>query len=385
MVSLLYIHNMNQPKVVLNMIVKNEGAIIAETLKHVRPFIDAYAIMDTGSTDNTITEIERALDGLPGRVESMKWDGFANCRNAAIDLAAGLGDYLLFLDADDKFVISRDISQIKSQLTESLHPCSIMHGSISYERMVFRAMNSSSRYHCAVHEVLIHSREDSVGITIDGVHLVHNAIGISDRNNQNIHKCIRDAQVIEHEIATGAEPEFLPRYQFYLAQSYRDYGDYEKALIAYKKRSEMTLGWEQERYISAVECGKLYARGLGSIADQFLAYFTAIEIDPDRAEAHFHIAYLARSEKMWRLAIHHARTARTLACPSRALFIETAVYQWKATFEVSVSAFYTGAFEEGMGACQEIILHEAVPNSIKQLAQKNKKFYESKPAEVVHN
>ena len=368
---------MNQPKVVLNMIVKNEGTIISETLKHVRPFIDAYAIMDTGSTDNTISEIERALDGLPGRVASTEWDGFANCRNAAIDLAQDLGDYLLFLDADDKFVITGSIPHIKNQMTKSLHPCNILHGTISYERMVIRSLKSRSRYHYVIHEVLINTPEDSIGDRIDGFHIVHNAIGTSDRNNQsNRSKYTRDAQVIEHEIAKSVEPQDLPRYQFYLAQSYRDAEELENALGAYQKRLAMKSGWFQERYVSAIESGKLYARGLGSLGDQLFAYHQAIEIDSTRAEAHFQIAAIARQEHLWKLAYQHACIARSLQSPAYALFSHWEIYAWKATFEVSVAAFYVGAFEEGMSACEELLLHPDVPESIKKLTLDNKTFYE---------
>ncbi len=368
---------MNQPTVVLNMIVKNEGAIIAETLKHVRPFIDAYAIMDTGSTDNTISEIERALDGLPGRVASMEWNGFADCRNAAIDLAEGLGDYLLFLDADDKFVITGSVQQIKSRISKSLHPANILHGPISYDRVVIRSLKSNSRYHYVIHEVLIDTPEDSMGERIEGFHIIHNAIGTSDRNNQSDYdKYIRDAQVIEREIEKGAEPQDLPRYQFYLAQSYRDSQELEKALDAYKKRLEMRNGWFQERYVSAVEAGKLYARGLGSIGDQLFAYLQAIEIDATRAEAHFHIAVIARQEQLWKLAFHHARIARSLTSPLPSLFSNWEVYAWKATFEVSIVAFYAGAYDEGISACDELLLHPDVPESIKKLTVDNKRFYD---------
>ena len=43
----------------LNMIVKNEGHIIAETLKNICSYIDLdyWVICDTGSTDNTKQEI----------------------------------------------------------------------------------------------------------------------------------------------------------------------------------------------------------------------------------------------------------------------------------------------------------------------------------------
>ena len=49
---------MDVPKICLNMIVKNESAIIIRLLESVIPLIDSYCICDTGSTDNTITLIK---------------------------------------------------------------------------------------------------------------------------------------------------------------------------------------------------------------------------------------------------------------------------------------------------------------------------------------
>jgi hypothetical protein len=67
--------------------------------------------------------------------------------------------------------------------------------------------------------------------------------------------------------------------------------------------------------------------------------------------------------------------ARSLTCPPTALFSERAVYQWKATFEVSVSAFYTGAMDEVMIACEEILFHPDVPEEVRKLTRENKRFY----------
>ena len=50
---------MDVPKICLNMIVKNESAIIIRLLESVTPLIDSYCICDTGSTDNTIELIEQ--------------------------------------------------------------------------------------------------------------------------------------------------------------------------------------------------------------------------------------------------------------------------------------------------------------------------------------
>ena len=42
-----------QPLISLVMIVKNEAAILRETLERVRPIVDEWVIVDTGSTDGT--------------------------------------------------------------------------------------------------------------------------------------------------------------------------------------------------------------------------------------------------------------------------------------------------------------------------------------------
>lgn len=357
------------------MIVKNEGEIIAKTLSHVLPLIDAYAIMDTGSTDNTISEIEKTLSGIPGRIETMEWAGFAESRNAAIDLAAGLGDYLVFVDADDMVVMNDSVEEIKKRLTASVHPVLIKHGPISYDRLIFRSLQSSSRYHFVVHEVLIPTQGDTIGDEISGIHIVHNAIGLSARNKQDTHKCRLDAQLIENELSRGVDSMMQSRYQFYLAQSYRDCGEVEKAFNAYQTRAEMQTGWEQEKYISALECGKLAGKRLGSTADQIMWFHKAIEIDHLRAEAYFEIAVLARQLKMWRLAFDNAVKARQRQLPARALFARREVYEWQSTFEVSIAAFYVDEMETGRQACEELLLNPNVPDYFKKLTLDNQRHY----------
>src|SRR5690606_10291005 len=69
----------------------------------VRRWIDSWVIVDTGSTDGTQEIVYHALRGVPGALyERPHIDGGAN-RNAAMQLACGKGDYLLFLDPDCEF------------------------------------------------------------------------------------------------------------------------------------------------------------------------------------------------------------------------------------------------------------------------------------------
>src|SRR5215469_6253232 len=90
----------------LNMIVKNESAIIERCLQSVLPYISCWAITDTGSTDDTEAIVLRTLKWLPGKLTRLPFTNFAENRNAALDEAKGVGDfdYYLLLDADHQLV-----------------------------------------------------------------------------------------------------------------------------------------------------------------------------------------------------------------------------------------------------------------------------------------
>jgi len=53
-------------RICLNMIVKSESAVIERCLASVRNHIDAWVIVDTGSTDDTKDKIRKSLAGIPG-------------------------------------------------------------------------------------------------------------------------------------------------------------------------------------------------------------------------------------------------------------------------------------------------------------------------------
>jgi glycosyltransferase involved in cell wall biosynthesis len=54
--------------VCVNMIVKNEAPVIARGLVSVRPIIDYWVIVDTGSTDGTQNAIHTSMAGLHGEL-----------------------------------------------------------------------------------------------------------------------------------------------------------------------------------------------------------------------------------------------------------------------------------------------------------------------------
>lgn len=92
-----------RPRIVLSMIVRDESRVIRRCIQSVRPWIDGWAIVDTGSTDRTREIIRDAMRGVPGELREEPWTDFATARNQALDLAREIGgprSYAMLPDAD---------------------------------------------------------------------------------------------------------------------------------------------------------------------------------------------------------------------------------------------------------------------------------------------
>ena len=58
----------NRQILCLNMIVKNKVSVIARCLVSVRPIIDYWVIVDTGSTDGSQETVRTLMRDLPGEL-----------------------------------------------------------------------------------------------------------------------------------------------------------------------------------------------------------------------------------------------------------------------------------------------------------------------------
>ena len=93
------------------MMVKNEAHVISNALRSVKPFIDHWVIVDTGSTDNTKDIIANELAGIQGELLDIPFKNYGYNRTEVFKAAYDKADYMLVLDADDIFHMNKPLPQ----------------------------------------------------------------------------------------------------------------------------------------------------------------------------------------------------------------------------------------------------------------------------------
>ena len=116
----------------LNMIVKDETRVITRCLESVKPIIDYWVIVDTGSTDGTQDLIKEVMKDIPGELIERPWKNFEHNRNEALECAKNKGDYFLIMDADDR--LEFEPTFVLPKLDRDSYRLWIKFGGTSYQR-----------------------------------------------------------------------------------------------------------------------------------------------------------------------------------------------------------------------------------------------------------
>ena len=326
----------------LCMIVKDEAPVIRRCLESVRPLIDTWLIVDTGSTDGTQEIVRDALRGLAGELVERPWRDFAHNRSEALALARPLGDYSLIIDADDTMVVP-DAFRLP-ELDLDSYTVDIDFGAIRYSRPQLVKAVLGWRYEGVIHEYLACEAAKTSG-HLPLVMRIHQD-GARRRDPETYKK---DAAVLERAVAEETDPFRLSRYTFYLAQSYRDSGQSEKALALYLERADMGF-WEQEIYCSLLNAGRL-KQALSHEPDAILAtYARATGICPLRAEALHAASRFCRDLRRFAEGHDLARRAMDLSLPAGGLFVETWIYDYGVLDEATVNAYWAGRYRDSLDA-----------------------------------
>ena len=350
--------------VCLNMIVKDEAHIITRCLASVKPLIDYWVIVDTGSADGTQQVIKDFLKDVPGELRESPWVNFEHNRNEALEFARGKGDYILIMDADDYLETPPDYKL--PQLTADAYQIQIHFGGTTWARAQLIKSSLPWRWVGVVHEGLTCDAQHNLE-TLGEVKLLVTHDGARSKDPKKYHK---DAALLEE--ALKKDPSNT-RYAFYLAQSYRDAGEKEKALQWYEKRIAMG-GWEEEVYISMVQVA-LLQKALEMPLDTVLASLVrAHRYRPHRVEALYYLAEMYNQQSKYDLAYALIKTRQYLRQPATKdiLLIQDWMEEYGLLFQLSISAYWIERYQESLDACDKLLAMKDFP--WKERTQKNREF-----------
>ena len=358
-------------KIGLCMIVKNESKIIERCLDSVKPMVDYVCVADTGSTDSTIEVINSWLikNNMAGQVVSEPWKNFAHNRSFALAKLREQKDidYALMIDADEilKYEDGFNISEAKRNMKHDLYNINCKLGGSEYLRTTITKNNMPYYYRGVVHEFLdcresIKTREIFNGIC--NIPLQDSA------RNQNTQKFQNDAKLLEDALKTETNPFLISRYTFYLAQSYKDCGEQEKAIHWYNKRAKQG-SYKEEVYISLYCVAKLKeARGYPE-DDIVQSYMRAYEICPERIEALYCAMNYCRRNGRDNQAFIMASHARSMPVYKKGLFSQNWMWDYGIDDEYSIASYLTGHIKEGLEVTEKLL--KKIPEQQKSRILKN--------------
>jgi glycosyltransferase involved in cell wall biosynthesis len=354
--------------VCLNMIVKNEARVVERCLDSVRPFITTWVIVDTGSTDDTQAIVRGKLAELPGALHERPWKNFGHNRTEALRLAEGKAEYALIMDADEVLEVPPGFAW--PHLIADQYRLMHRHRSspeTTWELGTLVRLALPWRYEGVLHE----------GIVCDAPHRAESLRGPivwgyfdSARNVDPVAKYENDAKILEAALVD--EPKNA-RYVFYLAQSYRDCGKLKEAIAAYERRVAMG-GWGEEVYFAQCQVGTLGNR-LGWDWSRVLdAYLRAYELRRCRAESLCACASHYRLTQEWGLAELFARAAVAIPRPADLLFVDDAVYSWRALDELAIATYYVGKRDESRALNERLLSEGHLPATERPRIEQNLSF-----------
>lgn len=336
----------------LNMIVRNEAPVIRRCLASLRPLIDTWVIVDTGSTDGTQDIIRAELHDIPGTLHERPWHNFAHNRSEALELARGAADYSLIIDADDYL----ELAGLGSlTLTHDCYSLVIRDPPLSYPRKQLVNNRQQWFYRGVLHEYLECNEPHTSGHLDLAIRRNHDGARRRDPGTYG-----RDAALLLEALRTESDPFLVRRYTFYLAQSFRDAGRFDLAIARYLQRAGQG-GWEEEIFISLYQVARLKQRLGHASADVIAAFEAADAVTTTRAEALHGAARLCRIEARHAEGYAFAKRGLERPQPDGALFVEPWIYQYGLLDEYAVTASWVGQYAESHEACMKILASGHLP------------------------
>ena len=352
----------------LCMIVKNERHVITRCLHSVLPLLDAWAIVDTGSTDGTQERVRELLGHLPGELVERPWVSFAHNRTESLRYARDRADYTLIIDADEMLELPPDFKL--PTLTADAYDFEMLSAQLTYYKTQLVTNALEWRYQGVVHEYIY-----AASPTEPTRERAARCAGDKDSGWRAIK---RSADLSQGCLSAGRgaaartkqrAPHVLPRSEL---RRCAGAGAVDRPL---QEASRNGVAGPRK---SGLRCtrSRAWKETKGDDWPQTLtAYLAAFAYRPDRAEPLYRIGIYYQTQQQYPLAYLFLSQAMQIPYPvSDLLFVEKEVYDYLLPLEFSVACFYVGRHQEAIAASDALLATTTLtPDQVRQVTQ-NRQF-----------
>ena len=355
----------------LNMVVNNEKTTIKSCLDSVKPLINYWVIIDTGSTDGTQSLIQECLKDIPGELYEKAVKSPEDTFNEALQLSKEKADYILFVSGKGRF--ERDTS-FRLDLSKDVY-C-IWRDKASYSCLRRQLVKASLPWKWDKGSLDFLSCDTPCSSDVlEGIRYV-----LGEDEPCEVPQLQSYFSLLQKELES--DPDNCLNIML-LAEAYRGAGEKEKALEWYKRRINKTSNNQlledqnkQDVFWSLFQIAKLQQE-LGYSTDSVIeAYYRAHRFRPHRIEPIYHLAKLYNQQKQFDLAYACIKSRAFIRQPrlKDTYYVTYGMEEYGLLFELSICSYWVENYQESMEASQTLLKMEKIPESMKNQAMKNRDF-----------
>lgn len=298
---------MNKSSLSLCMIVKNEAESLADCLQSVQNIADQIVIVDTGSSDETISIAEN----FGAEVYNFKWQNhFAKARNHSIRYANG--DWILWMDADEELMPESQeilINLLKNEYRPVAYKIQIQNLQKDQKTVIISdahrlfTNNHGIRFSGRIHEQISPSIKNLGGeIRNSNVNIFHKGYSFTDERESK--KQSRNKKLLIKMVEEEPDNAYA---HYTLGQFYGMNDKHKKAVKHYKKAYQIdSLPTNMTASLLNVLGEELFKQNKYIEAENYIEKSVKIT---ERQVAAFYINYkLAQARHETESAIHNLKT-----------------------------------------------------------------------------
>lgn len=351
----------------LCMIVKNEEAVLERCLDSVKDAVDEIIIVDTGSTDKTVSIAKKYTE----KVFEFDWVyDFSAARNYSFSKAEM--DYQMWMDADD--ILPQEEKAKLLALKET----------IEYDAVDMVTMKYYTHFDDKGNPILTSTRERLMKREKnfewqDPVHecipltenILHTDITIWHRKEKRETVSTRNIEIYENAEKSGKI--MSPRQQYYFARELKDHALYAKSVYYFEKFLHGKQGWSEDNIAACYNLSICYKQ-LGDYSKILPVLIKSFEFDSPRAEICTEIGYYYKDFGNYAAALKWFDLACKLDKPESLGFVLSDYWGYIPNIECCVCCYELGEYEKAMeyneNAAKYKPDHEAVKSNRKILKEK---------------